>query len=164
MELRHRRFEIRFDAKTADIEGVAIRFGDVATLPWGRERIEAGALTADDVILNLQHNRSMPLARTGGGGMEISQNDENLSFMAKMPGTTTGKDAQILLEKGILRGASLEFSVEKSRFEDDLEIIEKGKVYGIGLVDRPAYPDSVIKSMRSLRPREIKLPPPFFVV
>ena len=164
MLLRKRRFDIRFDGESADVAGVAIRFGDVATLPWGRERIEPGALDFEDVILNLQHDRSMPLARTGGGGMEVSQNEENLSLRAKMPGTSTGKDAQILLEKGILRGASLEFSVEKSRFDGDMEIIERGKVYGIGLVDRPAYPDSVIKSMRSLRPRAIELPPPFFVV
>ena len=70
------------------LSGTAVRYGDVATLPWGRERFTAGAFAPiGDVLLNSQHDRRTPLARTGGGGLEIRDTAEALLIEAELPAT-----------------------------------------------------------------------------
>ncbi len=65
----YRYVDLRFDGERT-ISGVALRYGDTATLPWGaKERFQAGAfgpIGNSDVILNVQHSRGRPIARTGG--------------------------------------------------------------------------------------------------
>ena len=64
MATEHRRVELR-QGPGRTVGGVAVRYGDLAQLPWGEERIEAGAFAPiDDVILNAHHDRATPLART----------------------------------------------------------------------------------------------------
>lgn len=151
MEKRHRRFNLEYraddDSGSMSVMGTAIRFGDIAELPWGKERIEPGALQFDDVILNRGHDRALPLARTGGGGLILEMDSDSLRFKAKMPDTSISRDTMTMIENSLLRGASLEFMVNESRFEDDMEVISRGEVVGIGLVDRPAYPQSEIETM-----------------
>ena len=43
--LERRYVELRADADGRVLRGVAVTYGDVASLPFGRERIEAGAFT-----------------------------------------------------------------------------------------------------------------------
>ena len=156
--LRKRAFELRFEKDSDSISGVAIRYGDIAQLPWGRESIEAGALSFDDVILNLQHIRAMPLARTPET-LKIEDDSESMRFTAKIPKTNAGNDCRELVKEKILRGCSLEFLVEESRFEKDCEIITKGTVVGIAICDTGAYKDSVVDSMKRHRAEKQKPPP-----
>ena len=86
MATEHRRVALRHGPGRT-VEGVAVRYGDVAQLPWGgEERIEAGAFAPiDDVILNAHHDRATPLARTGGAGLELTDTAERLAFTATLP-------------------------------------------------------------------------------
>ena len=52
------------------VVGTVIRYGDVATLPWGTEEFKAGAfenVESADLIANRMHQRTQPIARTWRG-------------------------------------------------------------------------------------------------
>lgn len=128
------------------IEGVALRYGDVADLGWTKERIEAGAFgELGDVILNFQHRRDRPLARTGGGGLTLSDSREALTIRAELPHTRDGDDALELVKKKILRGLSVEFHAKRERNSDGVRVIEKADLRGVGIVDQGAYQASVLR-------------------
>ena len=68
-EFRYADFEIREGANGLGIvTGVIIRYGDVATLPWGTEEFRAGAFgdfSGEQVYANRMHERSQPLGWLG---------------------------------------------------------------------------------------------------
>ena len=154
----YRRFcELRYDGDRT-VEGTALRYGDVATLPWGdKERFESGAfgnVNRADVILNFQHDRSKPLARTGGAGLEVTDSAAELSVRAVLPETTEANDAIALVRAKVMRGLSVEFKIEEYRIEgitpgkrgsDETMVIEKATLVGVAIVDRPAYPESKLR-------------------
>ena len=151
--VQRRFFELRFDAEERRISGTAMKYGDVATLPWGeKERFEPGAfgeVGGLDVVLNAQHDRGQPLARTIGGTMRLSDIGGELRIEADLPDTTIANDAIANIRAGILRGFSVEFIPEKTRQEGQdggsvTIVVEKAKLRGIGVVDRPAYPKSKV--------------------
>ena len=148
-----RRFsELRQEGRT--VSGCLLRYGDTASLPWGRERFEPGAfgdVSRADVILNSHHERARPLARTGGGGLELIDTREALNIRAELPRTQDGLDCVALILGGVLRGLSLEFSCLAERMEGDTRIIERAELRGLAVVDRPAYGDSVVQARAELR-------------
>lgn len=144
-----RRFEIRADSSA--IEGVAVRYGDLADLPWGLETFRAGAFGAVseiDALLSFQHDRARPLARTGGGGLVFTDSTSELSFRAELPNTSEASDTLELVRAGVLRGASIEFYPTEERISKggDKPVTEiiRARLVGLSIVDKPAYPESVI--------------------
>lgn len=134
------------------VQGTVVRFGDVARMPWGKEVVLPGAIEQrSDVALNYFHIREYPLARTGGGGLEININSEAVELRAEIADTSMGNDALALVRKGVLCGFSMEFRAELDTYEGDLRKIEKAVLRGIGLVDKPAYPSSLIEARMSDR-------------
>ena len=139
-------FDLRAEAESRVVSGTALRYGNVAVLPWGRERFEAHAfqvLATADVILNRQHQRHIPLARTGAG-LVLVDSDTALSVRAELPRTRDADDVLELIGAGILRGLSIEFLALRSRIVDGVEVISRAKLGNIGIVDRPSYSDSLI--------------------
>lgn len=147
--------EIRFCELRAEGErtltGVAVRYGSIARLPWGEERFEAGAfdVSGADVILNVQHARDVPLARTGGGGLELRDTPEALTIRAELPETRAADDVLTLVRGKILRGLSVEFRATDETVIAGVRVIRAAALTGVGVVDKPAYPDSVVSAMRS---------------
>lgn len=153
MSVRYRYAELRADGDLS-LSGVALAYGDVAELPWGRERIDAGAfgdVSGLDVRLDVQHQREEPLARTGGGGLELDDDNRSLRVRAELVDTQRARDTMALVRAGVLRGLSVEFMPTQSRFESDLEVIEKAELRAVGVVDRGAYPQSVIDAAKRSR-------------
>ena len=132
------------------LTGTAVRYGDEAVLPWGRERFESQAfdLAGADVILNRMHLREAPLARTGAG-LTLVDSERELRFEAKLPETRDADDTVALVRAGVLRGASVEFRAIKESAVGSTRVIERAELLGIAIVDRPAYSDSVVTAMRS---------------
>lgn len=129
------------------LSGRAIRYGDIATLPFGKEVIDMGAfgnLENADVILNRQHNRGMPLARTGGGGLEVIDSPTELKLQADLPDTPTGREAMTLVRSGVLRGFSIEFRAVREYVRNRILHVAEASLVGIALVDKPAYPESQV--------------------
>ena len=129
------------------LSGTAIRYGDVATLPFGKEAIDSGAfgnLEDSDLILNRQHDRGKPLARTGGGGLIIEDSSTELKLRADLPDTEPAREAITLVRSGVLRGFSIEFRALREYVKDRVVHVAEGRLFGISLVDRPAYPESQV--------------------
>ena len=146
METERRFFELRADPDKRIIEGTAMRYGSIADLGAFRERFEPGAfgdVSAADVILNRQHERNNPLARTGGGGLELTDGAA-LQVRAVLPETRAADDVLALVRAKVLRGLSVEFRAVSERFEAGIRIISRAALRAIGVVDQPAYGDSLV--------------------
>ena len=143
MEPERRFSPLEYRADSGIVRGVVVRYGDVARIGGlFSERFEAGAfgdVDALDVIANVQHDRGRPLARTGGGGLELTDTRQELSAALSMPDTRDGEDAAKLLRLRVLRGFSVEFRAVQERFDNGVRIVEKAALLNVGLVDRPAY-------------------------
>ena len=91
------------------LSGVAVRYGEEAgppRLPF-RERIEPGAfgdVSRLDAVLNVQHRRDRALARTGGGGLTLTDGPDALRYAADLPDTQESRDAVTLVRRRVLRG------------------------------------------------------------
>ena len=146
-EWERRFFDLRADVDRRLLEGTALVYGDVAQIPGGEETFTAGAfgdVSAIDMLLNFQHDRRRPLARTGGGGLVLTDSPERLEVSATLPNTREADDALELVRKRILRGLSIEFMTMRRRQEGTRAVITSARLGGLGLVDIPAYKASTI--------------------
>ena len=143
MDREYRVLDIRATGDRS-IEGVIIAFDDEAVFGQARERFAPGSLEWSDVVLNSQLDRSAPLARTGGAGLEIAADNDRVSFTATLPAGARQDQALEDVRSGILRGASAEFVPLEEVYEDRVRIIKKATLVGLALVDRPAYSKSTI--------------------
>lgn len=161
MEPERRYFELRAaDDGGRQLSGVAVRYGDVAELPFGRERIVAGAFTPiGDVILNASHMRSVPLARTGGGGLDLLDTDKTLSVRATLAATRAADDVMALVNGGVMRGLSIEFMSVEESMDGDVRVINRAVLTGVAVVDTPAYPASEVQARQADRDARNQPPP-----
>ena len=138
-------------------DGVVLRYGDEASFPWGKERFEPGAfgdLKTADLIVNRMHRRSEMLARSNagteerGGGLTVDDSAERLYGKIAMPDTQRGHDTCTEMRLGLLTGQSIEFRTIRESYVDGVRVIREARLFGWGVVDRPAYGDSWV-TMRS---------------
>ena len=148
--------DFRYDGDRT-VTGTAMPYGDVAELPWGKERFEPqafGEVNSLDITMNIQHNRDRMVARTGGSGLTLDDSPQALRFNAKLIDDTDGNDAMKKIQGRLIRGVSVEFWPTKYRFEvedPELMIIEAGRTARAwDLVDKPAYPKAMISSRQQL--------------
>ena len=129
------------------IEGVALRYGDMATLPDGRrERFEPGAFgTVIATRLNLQHDVEVRL-----GSATLMDGPTALRAAAAVP-----EAVHALVRRGALNGFSVEFNARAERDEGGVRVIERADLAGLAVVDRGAYPAATVearaRSGRTLR-------------
>ena len=132
-----------------------MRYGDEGEVaPGVVDVIEPGAFGSIedlDVVLNVQHTRGRALARTQGSGLTFDDSLATLSAKAVFAETTEGTDTLTNIRTGILRGFSLEYTVDPKhaqiteRADGKMQFnISKATITGLAIVDTPAYPDSKI--------------------
>ena len=147
LEKRFAALETRAGSKAGSVAGVVMAYGAVALIGGQfREKFEPGAfgdVSGLDVLARLQHDRGRPIGRTGGGGLELADSADALRAELLLPETADGKDAAELLRARILRGWSVEFKATDERYEDGVRVVERAELRGLGLVDQPAFDDSV---------------------
>ena len=141
------------------LSGTLVKYGDRADMGSFFEEIERGAFAPIqdlDVSINQQHQREKALARTGGAGLTLIDSDSELRAEFSLPDTQDGRDVAELINRGILRGLSVEMSVPPSgqRWTQtpdgkSLRTITRAKLHGLSVVDNPAYGASLI-SQRAL--------------
>ena len=148
--------ELRYDPEKRKLTGVAMRYGDVAKFPWGeRETFEPGAfgeVGGLDVIMDLNHDRGRPLARTQGGGLVLTDSTTELRAEVVMPETREADDAMELVKTKVLRGLSVAFVPEEWVTRDEgkmtTTVITRATLLRVSLVDKPAYPKSRVDARR----------------
>ena len=122
------------------VSGVATRYGEYAPIgSYFRERIQPGAFgSIGEIVANVQHDRQTPLARNvQGGGLSFADTASELRVSLELPPTTAGRDAGVLVQRGVLRGFSVEMLGVRDSWEGENRTIEKATLSGIGLVDDP---------------------------
>ena len=132
--------------------GIAIKYGARGRGPYGSETILSGSFgeleSRQDIFLNFMHDRSRPLARTGGGGLVLIDSENILRFTASLPNTQLARDSLALVKSGVISGASIEFIALKEHYDRETRIISRADLLGIALVDVPAYKDSSVAAER----------------
>lgn len=147
--MERRCFELRESSNSRLITGITMMYKRQTKLAFGHEMFMPGVfgdVRELDIILNLQHQRVAPLARTGGGGLELDDNHMRLMVRAELPETRDADDTLELIRTKVLRGLSIEFDAIEERFENRVRIIDKAILYGVGVVDRPAYADATVQA------------------
>ena len=143
LEYRFAAIETRA-ADGAQIEGVAMPYGSEADIAGlFRESVDAGAFGSPigDVILNRMHVRAEPLARTDGGGLTLTDGADALRLRAEIPAYR--EDVRDQVTRRILRGFSVEMEVSAEDWPSpDRRIIRAATLWGVGLVDRPAFTEA----------------------
>ena len=146
--LQYRFAELRYDGDRT-VSGVVLNYSDMAQLDskGTKERFEPrafGDLENEDIILNFQHDRTVPIARTGGGGLQIHDDGTQVTLSATLPNTRAADDALELIKNKVMRGFSIEFMPTKQRWDKRTRVVSKAQLKNIAIVDRPAYPQSII--------------------
>ena len=165
MGMEYRYCELRADFPERRLEGVAMKYGSIGQIGHLRERFEAGAfgdLATADVILNKQHVRGEPLARTNGGGLVLTDTNMELKISAILPETRAADDVLTLIKTSVLRGLSIEFRATRERMESGVRVVSRAVLRGIGVVDAGAYRESIVAA-RAADLAGIRQPVPYWV-
>ena len=139
MERERRYSEFSYENRT--LEGVAIPYGVKTTIGDFRERFKSRSFEAvSDLNLTVNHRRESVL-----GVPILDDTDKSLNMRCVLPKTQIASDTLELIKHGALRGLSIEFQVLKEEWLSASErVIERARLWGISVVDFPAYPDSVV--------------------
>ena len=142
---------VEFRATAAGtIEGTLIPYG-VASRIGGvfDEVFEPGSVRFAAPLVNVQHDRTRPLARLGHG---LILTDSATALRAKivLPDTTDGRDTRALIESGVLRGLSAEFcAVREDWPAPDRRVIHEAELRGLAVVDDPGHQSALIAEVRA---------------
>ena len=153
MEAERRWYPIEYRAGAGGGAGPVLEgtvpYDSIGLAPGGvRELFESGSLDAmaDDLILTRDHDRSLPLARTGGGGLEVEAKPDGLHVRAELADTTLGRDTLELVKAKVLRGLSPEFVAVEASMAGGVRRIRKARLVGLSVVDTPAYPEAEVEA------------------
>ena len=137
------------------LSGTALRYGDVARIGGQREKFLPGSfpdVERADILLNRQHLRERPLARSNGGGLTVSDSPQALSIRAELPQTADSNETLELMKRGVLRGLSIEFEALRASQENGTRVVALAKLYAVAVVDSGAYPASTVEARQRRRP------------
>ena len=137
------------------LSGVALRYGDVARIGGQREKFLPGSFPGverADILLNRQHLRERPLARSNGGGLTISDTAQALSIRAELPQTADSSETLELVKRGVLRGLSIEFEALRASQENGTRVVSLAKLFAVAVVDSGAYSESTVEARQRRRP------------
>lgn len=161
LELR----EVETTANYKMLRGLAVPYGEWASIGWFLESFAAGSLgksikeAARDLPLNIFHeNRSFPI----GAADEWDEKTKGLYGTWRLDGSETAQEAARLAEAGMLTGLSIEFTPIRSEWEaaeewdpsrgpdfmDKVTRIE-ARLGAVGLVQTPAYVKAGVELVRS---------------
>ena len=137
------------------LSGTALRYGDVARIGGQREKFLPGSfpdVERADILLNRQHAREKPLARSNGGGLTVSDSPQALSIRAELPSTVDSDETLELVKRGVLRGLSIEFEALRESQENGTRVVTLAKLFAVAVVDSGAYPASTVEARQRRRP------------
>ena len=128
-------------------EGVIMRYGAIGEGPYGKVFLPGsfGDLSQSSILLNIQHDRSRPIARTPDT-MTLADTTSMLTLTAKPPDTTEVRDAKLMVQAKILTGLSIEFNATEHAHRNGVRVVSRAELVGVGLVDTPAYPASTVEA------------------
>lgn len=151
MEKRAISAEIRASGDNSDskVAGLGIIYDQWTELwPGYREKINKGAVKMADVVKSyFNHDPDKVLSTTGSNpALSLKEAETGLEYVSPIPPTSYGKDLQVNLERGNVKGSSFSFSIPRGGdkwWEDDDGVtyreIKELVLYEIGPVTDPAF-------------------------
>lgn len=130
-------------------------------LGYFEEVIKPGAfkdVLSNDVRALYNHDSNYVLGRTTSGTLTLEENNKGLKFTAIPPDTQWARDLLTSIERGDVSQCSFSFTIAKggetwTETNDDKpalrEITQIGRLYDVGPVTFPAYPQTSVQA-RSL--------------
>ena len=153
------------DNSLGTIAGVAIRYGDRANLGFMTEEVAAGAfgpLAGQDLYVNRMHERSQPIVRTPDAALTVMDNEDAIRYELKLAKSSMwAQMADDEIKRGLIRGTSIEMRVSKDELDMEPAVphrrVLEGRLFGWGLVDRPAYPRSTVQQRELQEYLEVRM-------
>ncbi|GAA0959137.1 HK97 family phage prohead protease [Frigoribacterium faeni] len=149
-----RSVELRADADSGVVEGIAVPWNERATI-GGRfeEMFERGSIDATDVKLFWQHREVI------GKVIASEDREDGLFIRAQISDTTQGRDARALLKDGVVDRFSVGFIPVEQRTEDDGLIVRtRVDLREVSAVTFPAYSGATITEAREATPTNKEIP------
>jgi hypothetical protein len=155
MQLEIRTGELRA-ATPGRLTGYVARFGSETRIGDFFERVMPGAFRASladgrNIVALADHDRRALLGSTASGTLQLREDDHGLAFELRLPDTSVGRDVAVLVEGGLIRGASFGFQVPPGgdawldRGDGSmLRELRRVDLAEITVTATPAYPDTEV--------------------
>jgi HK97 family phage prohead protease len=142
-EIETRSFEVRLEADTREVVGLAVPYGQVADIGAYREQFVPGAIrSVEDVKLFWQH--SEPIGKI----LEGRDTTDGFEIRAMISDTPRGNEAYTLLRDGVINKFSVGFvPVEQTR-DGDLVTRTNVLLKEVSLVNFPAFEGASVSQVR----------------
>ena len=132
-----------------------------------REVLKPGAFSEtiknDDIVGLFNHESSLILGRSEAGTLSFQDTDKGLGYTLDLPDTQAGRDLQVSVKRGDIKGTSFSFWIKDMADEQwvrdgdsTIRNILRATLGDVSPVTFPAYPESQV-DMRSFKEWERQL-------
>jgi phage head maturation protease len=128
------------DTETRVMRGLILPFGAVGNTSAGAVEFHPeafGQIKAEEIILNMEHERTRPLGRGVAGSEKITPAGIEMAF--KIAPTTAGTDALIEAQEGLRPAFSIEASADEYTIEKGVMKVSRATLTGVAHVTNPAF-------------------------
>ena len=142
-ELETRSFEVRLEADTREVVGIAVPYGQVADIGSYQEKFAPGAIrSVEDVKLFWQH--SEPIGKI----LEGRDTEAGFEIRAMISDTPRGQEAYTLLKDGVINKFSVGFMPIEQTREGSLVTRTLVDLKEVSLVSFPAFQGASVAEVR----------------
>jgi HK97 family phage prohead protease/HK97 family phage major capsid protein len=142
-ELETRSFEVRLEADTREVVGIAVPYGQVADIGSYQEKFVPGAIrSVEDVKLFWQH--SEPIGKI----LEGRDTEAGFEIRAMISDTPRGQEAYTLLKDGVINKFSVGFMPLEQTREGSLVTRTLVDLKEVSLVSFPAFQGANVAEVR----------------
>ena len=128
------------DTETRTLRGLIVPFGAVDNTSAGAVEFHPeafGQIKAEELVLNLEHERTKPLGRGIAGSERITPAGVEMAF--KIAPTSAGTDALIEAAEGLRPAFSIEASADEYTINKGVMQVTKATLTGVAHVTNPAF-------------------------
>ena len=142
-EMEVRSFEVRLDAETREVTGLAVPYGQVADIGSYQEKFAPGAIrSVEDVKLFWQH--SEPIGKI----LEGRDTEAGFEIRASISSTPRGDEAYTLLKDGVINKFSVGFMPLEQTRDGSLVTRTLVDLKEVSLVSFPAFSGASVSEVR----------------
>jgi phage head maturation protease len=128
------------DTETRTLRGLIVPFGAVGNTSAGAVEFHPeafGQIRAEEVILNMEHERTRPLGRGIVGSEKVTPAGIEMAF--KIAPTTAGTDALIEAAEGLRPAFSIEASADEYEIDKGVMKVTRATLTAVAHVTNPAF-------------------------
>lgn len=123
------------DSQSRTISGTIVTFGEAGNTSVGATIFEPGSISASNVKLLLEHDRTRPIGRT----LSMNLTDTGIEATFKIAETSAGNDALVEAAQGLRDGFSVGVSADEWSMNNEGQFIVKAATLEeVSLVTEPA--------------------------